>query len=246
MLISITQRGYIKRLPAEAFRAQGRGGRGVTGHETKDEDEILFLFPARTLDTVLFFSDRGKVYSAKAYQIPEADRTGKGIPTVNVLSLDSGETITAAVAVPEFDSAHYCMMATRQRQDQAHVACRVEAVRPSGLIAINLEEGDELGWARLTDGNNEIILVTEQGQALRFAEQEVRPMGRTAAGVTAIWLREGDLVTSMEVIEPGADLLLVTQGGFGKRTPLGEYPAKGGRPAESNRSIRTHYPGLER
>ncbi len=227
VLVSITQRGYIKRLPAEAFRAQARGGRGVTGHQTKDEDEILFLFPARTLNTVLFFSDRGKVYSAKAHQIPEADRTGKGVPAVNILSLASGETITAAVAAPEFDSAHFCTMATRKGRIKRISLSELEAVRPSGIIAITLEAGDELGWAHLTDGNNEIILVTEQGQALRYAEQEVRPMGRTAAGVTAIWLREGDLVTSMEVIEPGADLLLVTQGGFGKRTPLGEYPAKG-------------------
>jgi len=227
ILISITQRGYIKRVAAKAFRAQSRGGRGVTGHTTKEEDEVMMLIPARTLDTVLFFSDRGKVYSEKAYQIPDADRAAKGIPVVNILALDAGETITAAVAAPEFDEEHYCTMATVDGRVKRMALAELASVRPSGLIAISLGEGDELGWARLTNGNDEIILVTEQGQALRFSEQEVRPMGRTAAGVTGIRLVAGDCVTSMEVVEPGGDLLLMTSRGYGKRTPLSEYPVKG-------------------
>jgi DNA gyrase subunit A len=227
VLISITQRGYIKRVAARAIRAQGRGGRGVTGHATKEEDEVLFLFPARTLDTILFFSDRGKVYSEKAYQIPDADRAGKGIPIVNVLSLNAGETITAAVAVPRFATAAYTVMATRRGRIKRMALTEFAAVRPSGLIAITLDDGDELGWVRLTSGTSEVILVTENGQALRFSESNVRSMGRSAAGVTGIKLGATDLVASMEVVEPGGDLLVVTEMGYGKRTPLDDYPVKG-------------------
>ena len=227
VLVSLTQRGYVKRVAAKSFKLQSRGGRGVTGHATKEEDEVLYLFPARTLDTILFFSDRGKVYSEKAYQIPDADRTARGIPIVNVLGLDAGETITAAVAVPDFVAAEFCTMATRNGRIKRVNLAELSAVRPSGLIAITLEAGDELGWARLTDGEDEIILVTEQGQALRFSEALVRPMGRSAAGVIGIGLAAGDHVASMEVIEPEADLLIVTARGYGKRTPLADYPAKG-------------------
>ena len=226
-LISITLRGYVKRVAAAAFRLQSRGGRGVTGHTTKEEDEILMVFPARTLDAVLFFSDRGKVYSEKAYQIPDADRTARGIPMVNVLSLEPGETITAAVAVPVFDNRHFCVMATRLGRIKRIALSDFASVRPSGLIAIKLDEGDELNWARLTNGKGEVILVTEQGKALRFSENKVRPMGRNAGGVAAIKLSKGDRVTSMEVVEPGGDLLVITTLGYGKRTPLSEYASKG-------------------
>jgi DNA gyrase subunit A len=227
VLISITQRGYVKRVAARVFRAQARGGRGVTGHATRDEDAVLLLFPARTLDTVLFFSDCGKVYSEKAYQIPDAERTSKGIPIVNVLSLEADESITAAVAVSQFDPSHYCMMATRNGRVKRMSLSELSSVRPSGLIAIKLDEDDELGWVRLTDAEDEIILVTEQGKALRFSEQEVRSMGRTAAGVTGIRLAKGDYVASMEVVEPDGFLALLTTRGFGKRTLLSEYPPKG-------------------
>jgi len=226
-LISITEKGYIKRVAAKAFRAQGRGGRGVTGHTTKDEDEVLMLIPVRTLHTVLFFSDKGKVYSEKAYQIPDADRTGRGIPIVNVLALDPNETITAAVAVPDFEKADYFIMATRKGRVKRVELSEFASVRPSGLIAINLDGDDELGWVRLTGGDNDIILITERGQALRFSEKDVRAMGRTAMGVNGIRLRKGDYVTSMEVVEQGGYLLVVTTQGYGKRTPLEEYPTKG-------------------
>jgi DNA gyrase subunit A len=227
VLISITQRGYVKRVAAKSFKLQTRGGRGVTGHTTKQEDEVMFLFPARTLDTILFFSDKGKVYSEKAYQIPDADRAARGIPIVNVLSMSAGETITAAVAAPDFVAAEYCTMATRNGKVKRVELAEFSAVRPSGLIAISLEEGDELGWARLTDGEDEIILVTEQGQALRFVEASVRAMGRTASGVIGIGLSQGDHVASMEVLEEGGELLVVTTGGYGRRTALTDYPPKG-------------------
>ncbi len=227
VLISLTARGYVKRVAAAAFRAQGTGGRGVTGHATKEEDEILTLIPARSLDTMLFFSDRGKVYSEKVYQIPDADRAAKGIPLVNVLSLDTGETITAAVSVPSFEAAEYLTLATRNGKIKRMALSELAAVRPSGIIAIGLEEKDNLGWARLTHGKDEVILVTEQGKALRFAETEVRTMGRGAGGVTGIRLSADDHVTSMDVIEPGGDLVMVTTLGYGKRTSLSEYPSKG-------------------
>lgn len=227
VLVSITERGYIKRMASKTFRAQHRGGRGVTGHTTKDEDEVLFLFPARTLDTILFFSDHGKVYSEKAYQIPDADRTAKGVPMVNVLALQPGESITAAVPVPHFDKGHFCTMVTRKGRIKRLELAELSSVRSAGIIAIRLDNDDLLGWARLTDGQDEIILVTELGQALRFSEGVVRPTGRTAAGVTGIKLRQNDSVASMEVSEEGGDLLVITTNGFGKRTDLEEYGLKG-------------------
>ena len=226
VLISITEQGYIKRVSAKSFRAQGRGGRGVTGQAMKEEDEMLILIPARTLDTILFFSDKGKVYSERAFQIPDALRTARGIPIVNVLALNPGETITAAVPVPKFEAAEYCLMATRRGRVKRIPLSEFSSVRPSGLIAINLAEGDELRWVRLTDGDCEAIMVTEQGQALRFSETQVRPTGRTAAGVIGIRLRGDDRVTSMEIVEEGGDLLVVTAQGYGKRTPLSQYASK--------------------
>lgn len=227
VLVSITQRSYVKRVAAKTYRRQGRGGRGVTGHSMRGEDEVMMLFPSRSLDTVLFFSDRGKVYSEKAYQIPDASRTARGIPIVNILALSPDELITAAVAVPDFSAANYCTMATRNGKIKRVELPKFAAVRPSGLIAISLEDGDVLGWVRLTSGDDEIIIVTEQGQALRFHEEQVRSMGRPAAGVRGIKLHAGDYVTSMDVVDPDGDLLVVTQNGYGKRTPLREYPVKG-------------------
>ena len=227
VLISITDRGYVKRVAAKAYKPQGRGGRGVTGHSMRGEDEVVMLFAARSLDTILFFSDRGKVYSEKAYQIPDADRTARGIPLVNVLAVEAGETITATVAVPDFEAASYCTMATRNGKIKRVALSEFAAVRPSGLIAIGLNSKDVLGWVRLTSGKNEIILVTKKGQALRYHEKQVRPMGRPAGGVRAITLRQGDHVTSMDVVDPKGDLLVVTEKGYGKRSPTKDYPVKG-------------------
>ena len=227
VLISLTERGYIKRTSASAYKSQGIGGRGVTAHTTKEEDEVLMMLPAHTLQTVLFFSDKGKVYSEKVYQIPDSGRIGKGVPIVNVLSLDANERITAAIAVTRFDSHGYCTLATAKGKIKRVALEEFASVRPSGLIAMGLDNDDELGWARLTTGKDEIILVTEQGQALRFAEDEVRSMGRAASGVQGIRLAQGDAVTSMTKVQPGGSLLIVTEGGFGKQTPLDEYPAKG-------------------
>ena len=227
VLITFTRKGYIKRVAAKLYRSQGRGGRGVSGQTIREEDEIEFLIPARTLHTILFFSDRGKVYSEKVYQIPDANRTDRGIPIVNVLSLDSGEHITAAVSVQGFEEGSYFTMATLAGRVKRVALSDFSSVRPSGLIAMSLDDGDELGWVRLTSGKDEIILVTRAGQALRFPETEIRSMGRPAAGVAGIKLKAGDRLTSMDVIETGGQLLVVTEHGFGKRSDLKEYPAKG-------------------
>jgi DNA gyrase subunit A len=227
VLISLTQRGYVKRLSAASFKSQGLGGRGVTGHATREEDEVLFMFAARTLQTVLFFSDKGKVYSERVYQIPDADRTGKGISIFNVLSLDAGERITAALTVPDFGAHGYCTLVTARGRIKRVDLEEFAAVRPSGLIAMSLDQGDELGWARLTTGKDDLLLVTENGQAVRFHETDVRAMGRAAGGVTGIRLHAGDFVTSFEVAEPGGALLVVTEKGFGKRTALTQYQVKG-------------------
>ncbi len=227
VLISLTERGYIKRMAVSAFRSQSRGGRGVIGHLTKEEDEVLMLFPAHTLDTILFFSDRGKVYSEKVYQIPDADRSAKGIPLVNILSLEPNERITAAMAVSNVESHSYCMLATVRGKVKRVELKEFASVRPSGVIAMSLEEGDELGWARLTNGQDDVLLVTEKGQVLRFSEESVRVMGRTAGGVQGIRLEEDDRVASMTIAEANGSLLIVTANGYGKQTPLNEYPRKG-------------------
>lgn len=227
VLVSITERGYVKRVVAKTFRTQGRGGRGVKGHTTKDEDEVMMMIPARTLDTILFFSDKGKVYSEKTYQIPEASRTGKGISIVNILALDGDEKITAAISVRSFDDASYCTLATLNGRIKRVELSEFASVRPSGLIAMGLNDDDKLGWARLTSGDDEVILVTEQGKALRYSEKEVRPMGRPAAGVIGIRMAKDDKMTTMDVIQPDASLLIVTENGVGKQTPLKEYSAKG-------------------
>ena len=226
VLISITDRMYIKRVASLSYRQQARGGRGVTGHSMRGEDEVVMFFPARSLDTVLFFSDRGKVYSEKAYQIPDADRTARGIPLVNVLALEPGEAITATVAVPDFNAANYCTMATRNGKIKRVSLSHFASVRPSGLIAMSLAEGDELGWVRLTSGEDDLILVTEQGQALRFPESQVREMGRQASGVRSINLRKDDHVAGMDAVVPDSELLVVTINGYGKRTALDEYPVR--------------------
>jgi DNA gyrase subunit A len=192
----------------------------------RDEDEVMALIPARTLNTVLFFSDRGKVYSSKAYRIPEASRTSRGLPIVNVLNIDPNEKITAIVPVADFKDAKFCTMVTQKGMIKRVDLSEFESVRPSGLIAINLKEDDRLGWVQLSSGKDELIICTRNGYALRFQEKEVRPMNRPAMGVIGIRLREGDEVVGMDIVEKGGALLTITEKGFGKRTDLSAYPAR--------------------
>ena len=223
VLVTLTRRGYVKRVPASTYRSQRRGGRGVKGVKTRKTDEVEHLFIANTLDSILFFTNQGRVFHLKAHQLPDADRTAKGLPISNLIPLDRGERVTAAVPVPDFEKADYIVMATRYGKIKRTALSEFRSVRPSGLIAISLEEGDELRWVRLTHGQQELILTTERGQAIRFREEEVRPMGRNAAGVNAIKLEDGDRVASMDVVRPDGDLLVVTTRGYGKRTPIAEY-----------------------
>jgi len=226
-LVTITNRGYIKRVSPDVYRTQARGGRGVIGQGMKDEDEIDLLIPCRALHTLLFFSDRGKVYSEKVFQLPEGGRTDKGASLMNVIAMEQGESITAAVAVPDFETAGYLTFATIQGYMKRVELKEFESVRTSGLIAITLGEKDDLRWVSMTSGKDEIILVTANGQALRFKEEEIRPMGRTARGVIGIRFKDGDMLTSMAVVEKDASLLVVTEKGFGKRTDLDEYRSQG-------------------
>jgi DNA gyrase subunit A len=227
VFISITQKGYVKRVSETTYRSQGRGGRGVIGQSMRDEDEVKFFLRSHTLSVLLFFTNKGKVYSEKVWQLPEEGRTGRGIPLVNIINIDPDEVVTAVVPVANFADANYCTMATLKGRVKRVNLSEFESVRPSGLIAITLDEDDRLGWVCLTGGENEIMLVSRNGQALRFAESEIRPMGRQAMGVNGINLRKGDQVAAMEVIEPKGYLLVVTEKGFGKRTSLDEYSPKG-------------------
>jgi DNA gyrase subunit A len=227
MLVTLTARGYIKRVSTKQYRTQNRGGRGVTGQGMREEDEIALIIPARTLHTMLFFSDKGKVYSEKVFQVPEGGRADRGVPVINTLAMSANERITAAVSIPSFDESLYCTMATARGRIKRVSLAEFASVRPSGLIAIDLDPGDQLCWARVTTGRDEILMVTAGGRALRFSETEIRVMGRQAGGVNGVLLKNKDQVASMEVVEPGASLLVATQLGYGKRTPLDEYPAHG-------------------
>jgi DNA gyrase subunit A len=223
VLISITQRGYIKRTPITAYRIQQRGGKGLIGMGTRGEDELEHLFAAGTLNSILFFSDRGKVYSEKAYYIPEMGRTSKGTSLMNILPLMPEEKITAALAIHDFEDAEYLTMITRKARIKRVAVSAFKNVRSTGLIAINLDEVDSLGWVKPTVGGQNLILVSEQGKAIRFSEEDVRPMGRAAAGVNAMRLDDWDRVAGADVVTPGDDLLVITEKGRGKRTPLDEY-----------------------
>jgi DNA gyrase subunit A len=226
VLISLTSRGYIKRQNADTYRTQRRGGRGIKGMITREQDIVRHLLTCGSLDNLLFFTDRGKVYQLKAHEVPDSSRTAKGLPLVNLISLEPGEQVTSMLAVPEFDG-EYLVMATQRGKIKRTALREYSQVRSNGLIAIGLEEGDVLGWVRVSHGSEDILLTTARGQTIRFTQSEVRPMGRPATGVNGINLAANDRVVSMQLAEAGADLLVVTAKGFGKRTSIAEYPTKG-------------------
>ncbi len=227
VLISITQRGYIKRSPSALYRAQHRGGRGVTGMTTREEDVLEHLVSANSLDHLLFFTNKGKVYAERTYQLPEADRSGKGVLINSLLALEPDETITAIARVENFESGYFVLCTRKAKIKRVHIS-DFASVRSNGLIAMGLDGDDQLRWVRRTSGEDHIIVVTAMGQSIRFRESEVRVMGRPAAGVNAIRLREGDHLAGLDVINPGVtSLLVVTKKGYGKRTPIEEYPLRG-------------------
>ncbi|PWH20865.1 MAG: DNA gyrase subunit A [Ardenticatenia bacterium] len=226
VLISITRRGYVKRVPVNTYRAQSRGGRGVTGMVTRDEDAVQILFTASTLDTLLYFTDRGKVYAEKAYRVPDSTRTGKGIPLVNLINIAPDEHVTAAVALPRLDVSGHLTMVTRRGRIKRTPLTEFALVRSTGLIAINLEEGDALIWARWTRETDEIILISQHGMASRIAVSDVRAMGRQAAGLLGMRLSTNDVVTTADIVHGDYDALIVTAHGYAKRTPLVEFPTR--------------------
>ena len=223
MLITISHNGYIKRLGIDAYRRQGRGGKGVIGMETREEDFVEHLFIASTHDYILFFTSTGKCHWLKVHEIPVGGRATKGKSVTNLLELTEGEMIKAFAPVKEFDDKHYVMMATKNGTIKKTELSAFSNPRRGGINAINIDEGDELIDAVITDSTCDIVLGTREGLAIRFPEEKVRSMGRTAYGVRGISLRGKDLVVDMVVIKRDASLLVVTENGFGKRTPISDY-----------------------
>ncbi|MEJ8767199.1 MULTISPECIES: DNA gyrase subunit A [unclassified Oceanobacillus] len=223
IVITLTHHGYIKRLPASTYRTQRRGGRGIQGMGTNEDDFVEQLVSCSTHDTILFFTNRGKVYRLKGYEIPEFSRTAKGIPIINLLQVENDEWINAVIAVEEYDKEAYLIFTTKFGIAKRTSLSMFANIRRGGLIAVHLRDEDELISVRLSNGKKDIMIATKNGYLIRFEEEQIRPMGRTAAGVKGISLRDDDEVVSMEIIEPGANILHVTENGYGKQTPEEEY-----------------------
>ena len=232
-VITLSHFGYIKRMPIDTYRSQKRGGKGITGMSTREEDFVKQIFTASTHDTLLFFTNKGKVYRLRGYEVPEAGRTARGTAIVNILSLDRGEKISAVITLSNFAEGKYLLMGTKKGMIKKTALSEYDSVRKSGLQAITLKEDDELIDVRMTDGEDNVVLVTRQGLCITFEEKDVRPIGRTGQGVIGIKLNDGDDVIGMEPIIVGskATLLAITENGFGKRTELDEYrvQARGGK-----------------
>ena len=229
MVIAITRSGYIKRLPLDTYRKQKRGGVGVTGMDMKDEDYIEHLFVCSTHDFLLFFTNRGKVYRQKVYELPEAGRTARGRALVNVLPLRDGERVQSVLSTRDFTEGKYLVFATRQGQiKKTEFLAYNTPIKADGIIAIKVRDDDELVAVRRTDGEDDIIMIARSGQAARFSEAEARPMGRDTAGVKGMNVSRGDnCVLAMDIARDDTELLVITENGFGKRTPIADYPVKG-------------------
>ena len=230
--ITLTHLGYVKRVPADTYKAQRRGGKGIVGLTTRESDFVRDLIITSTHDYLMFFTDMGRVYKIKAYEIPEASRTAKGTPVINFLNLNSTERVTAMIPVREFNANECLVMVTKQGTIKKTPMSEFDTNRKTGLIAITLKEGDKLISVALANGDENVLVVTKQGKAIAFSEEDVRPMGRNAGGVRAILLEKGDEVVSMELdIDQKRKMLVITENGFGKRTPLEEYrlQARGGK-----------------
>ena len=223
VVITLTHFGYVKRLKTDTYRAQRRGGRGISGLSTREEDFVEELFVTSTHNYILFFTNMGRMFKLKAYQIPEASRTAKGMAIVNLLELEANEKITATIPLKEFEDGKYLTMVTRKGTIKKTSLMEYNTNRSGGLRAIGLEEDDELIRVKLTDGTRDIIIGTHKGMAIRFNEQDVRPMGRTAHGVRGIKLKDNDYVVGASLVSEGVDLLIVSENGMGKRTNVDEY-----------------------
>jgi len=222
-VITLTHFGYIKRIPADTYKSQKRGGKGITALSTREEDFVENLFTTSTHNYILFFTNKGKVYRLKAYQIPESGRQAKGTAIVNLLEIAPDEKVTTVIPIAEYKEGLYLIMATKHGTVKKTDLMEYDNIRKSGLIAITLKENDELIGVRLTDGSKDIILVTRNGMSIRFDEKDVRPLGRASQGVRGIKLDDDDYVVGMGTSAEDASLLVVTENGFGKRTELSEY-----------------------
>jgi len=231
MVVTLSNRGYIKRVATDVYRQQHRGGRGIIGMETKEADTVRQLLVASTHHNLLFFTDRGRVFQLKCYDIPrESSRTARGMPIVNLLSIDAKERVTAVVAIVAFSEDKFLVIATSKGEVKKTSLAEFSSVRSNGLIAMDLEQGDELIAARLAAADDQVILVTESGQSIKFAVSDLRAASRTSGGVRGIRVASDDRVVAMDVVDPEAHLFVISAYGFGKRTPLNTYPlqARGG------------------
>ncbi len=232
-VVALTHFGYIKRMPVDTYKSQKRGGKGITGMATREEDFVKQIFTASTHDTILFFTNKGKMYRLRGFEIPEAGRTAKGTAIVNLLNVEAGEKVSAIIPIQNFADGKYIMMSTKSGLIKKTALKEYDSSRKTGLLGINLKEDDELIDVRLTDGEDNIVLVTKKGLCITFDEKDVRPVGRVSQGVIGIRLDDGDCVIGMEPIITGskATLLAITENGFGKRTELEEYRVqnRGGR-----------------
>jgi DNA gyrase subunit A len=229
VVVTISGRGYIKRQPVATYRRQHRGGKGIIGHVTREEDAVEHLIVANTHDWALFFTNRGRVFSAKVHSIPDASRQAKGIPIINLpgVQVEAGEVPMATITLKDFTAGSHLVLATRLGIIKKTPLEQFERVRSTGIRAITIDEKDELAWVDVSTGQDDIIIATAQGKLARFSETEVRAMGRDAAGVIGIRLaRKGDNVVGMSVVQPEADLLVLSETGYGKRVALGEFRRK--------------------
>ena len=222
-VVTMTKFGYIKRMPHDTYKTQRRGGRGVAGMTRRDEDVATEMFLSNSHDYNLFFTNKGRVYRIKCYEIPESTRQSKGINIANILPLGADEKVTSMIRIPAFDEDKYLIMVTKQGIIKRIALTAYDTARKGGLIALDLNEGDELAWVRMTDGNNEVIIATKKGMAIRFRETDVRPMGRLARGVKAMKLKEGDSIVGMSIIAPDKLILTVSETGYGRLSSPDDY-----------------------
>lgn len=242
IVVTITHFGYIKRLPVTTYRSQRRGGRGITAISTKEEDFVEHLFITSTHQTILFFTNQGRVYRLKGHEIPEGGRQARGTAIINLVQVESGERINAVIPIKDFDNESFLLMCTQKGIVKKTALAEYQSNRKGGLIGINLDENDELIDVKLTDGKQEVIIVTERGQSIRFPEIEVRTLGRASRGVKGITLADGDLVVGMDIPQERADLLVITSTGIGKRTPISEYriQSRGGKGTKTMKLTKKH------
>jgi DNA gyrase subunit A len=227
VFVTLTHRSYIKRIPLDSYRAQHRGGKGIVGaRRSTDEDYIEHSTTASTHSDMLFFTNRGRVFRLRTHEIPDVKRQAKGIPIINLIEVDQGEKVTALIDMESFSDEQYLVMVTKLGQIKKTPAAAYASVRRNGLIAINLQGDDELNWVRRSSGGDDVLIVTRQGKGARFTEKQVRPMGRDTMGVGGIRLRKGDEVAGFDIVNPNSHVLVVTENGFGKLTPMPDYPVK--------------------